>query len=113
NTQPGRAPARRRTVMAAALLLLGGALSFAAGGGEGPEAPAAAEVTHTLAGGEVMLAHPEGLALAVNADQLLGGAAIGCGEALDRSYYGAEASMAGRNLTAAPQRVSVSDDLRA
>ena len=51
NTQPGRAPARRRTVMAAALLLLGGALSFAAGGGEGPEAPAAAEVTHTLAGG--------------------------------------------------------------
>lgn len=113
NTQPGRAPARRRTVMAAALLLLGGALGVAAGGGEGPEAPAEAEVTHTLAGGEVMLAHPEGLALAVNTDQLLGGAAIGCGEAFDYCFYLPEAAHAGSNLTAATLRVSVRDDLRA
>jgi len=113
-----RAAARRHAVMAAALLaLLGGAVGGAAGGGEareGSPASRATAVTHTLAGGEVMLAHPAELALAVTADQLLApGAARGCGEAFDYCFYLPEEAYAGSNLSAATLRVSARDDLRA
>lgn len=96
----------------AALIGAGGAL---ASGGAPDESPAdAAGNRMTLAGGEVAIAYPEILGLAVSQEQLLTSSMIPvCGEAFDYCLYLPESEFAGTNLSAAGLRISERDDLTA